>query len=421
MNNSKSRRVFIKTSAASLFLPGALMGSCKNVSMEDAIDYSALDRILKRPVLKRDLFSGPVIIEYLELLHFDGNFICKVRAENGAIGLSVSNSRMTSLYPIFIHQLRPFFIGRDARNLDDLLDEVYVHKLNYKYQGIALWIPLATIEFAILDMLGRIAGTPMCQLLGDQHHSKIAVYRANNNRGLSAKESLETILTTVQESGARALKFKVGGRMSRNRDYPPGRTEELIPLLRKEFGNEMTIYADSNGSYDVPEAVRIGKILQRYNIDFFEEPVPFDWYEETREVKQQLDIPVAGGEQEPSMHNFRWLIANDGLDIVQPDIFYFGGMIRSLKVARMAETMGKLCTPHISGSGLGYLYMMQFVSILPNAGPYHEFKGFNPKIPLNCDTSDLTVQNGKVSVPSGPGSGIEIDTNYMKRYKLVTT
>ncbi|MEX0987380.1 MAG: mandelate racemase/muconate lactonizing enzyme family protein, partial [Bacteroidales bacterium] len=355
-----------------------------------------------------------------ELLRFKNNFICRVRSKDGAEGLSVSNnSQMSSLYPVFINRLQPYFPGKDARKLDQLLDEVYVYRSNYKLQGLPLWVPLATLEFALLDMLGRIAGVSMSELLGTLHHREIGVYQANNHRGKSASESIEHIIETVEQSGAKALKFKVGGRMSRNRDYPPGRTEELIPLIREHFGNDMTIYADSNGSYDVPEAIRIGKILEKYQVDFYEEPVPFDWYEETRQVTEALEIPVAGGEQEPSLHNFRWLIANDGLDIVQPDIFYFGGMIRSLKVARMAEATGKPCIPHISGSGLGYLYMLHFVSILPNAGPYHEFKGFNPNIPLECSTSDLTVHDGKVTVPTGPGSGIELDQDFVAKHQPV--
>ncbi len=164
--------------------------------------------------------------------------------------------------------------------------------------------------------------------------------------------------------------------MSKDVDFPPGRTEKLIPLVRKTFGDEMIIYADSNGSYTVKEAIRIGKIIEEYKFDFYEEPVPFDWYDETRQVAEALRVPIAGGEQEPSLHQFRWLICNDALDIVQPDMFYFGGMVRSMKVARMAHAVGKQCVPHISGSGLGYLYMMHFVSAIPNAGEYHEFKGF---------------------------------------------
>ncbi|MFW5710066.1 MAG: mandelate racemase/muconate lactonizing enzyme family protein, partial [Bacteroidota bacterium] len=220
------------------------------------------------------------------------------------------------------------------------------------------------------------------------------------------------------ETGAKAVKFKIGGRMN-NEEEPPGRTEALIPLVRKTFGSEMTIYADSNGSYDVKEAIRVGRILEEHNIDFYEEPVPFDWYEETKDVADALKIPIAGGEQEPSMHNFRWLIGNNALQVVQPDIFYFGGMVRSMKVARLAEVKGLQCVPHISGSGLGYLYMMHFVSALPNAGPYHEFKGFNSDIPLECPTSDLSSDNGKIKVPTGPGTGVIIDPGFVNKHKIV--
>jgi L-alanine-DL-glutamate epimerase-like enolase superfamily enzyme len=166
----------------------------------------------------------------------------------------------------------------------------------------------------------------------------------------------------------------------------------------------------------VEEAIRIGKLMETYHFDFFEEPVPFDWYEETQAVAKALRIPVAGGEQEPSMRNFRWLIHNGALQVVQPDIFYFGGMIRSMRVARMAAARGLTCTPHISGSGLGYLYMMHFVSAVPNAGPYHEFKGFNLELPIHCPTSDLDSKGGTVKVPTGPGLGVEIDPEFVDKH-----
>jgi L-alanine-DL-glutamate epimerase-like enolase superfamily enzyme len=148
-------------------------------------------------------------------------------------------------------------------------------------------------------------------------------------------------------------------------------------------------------------------------------PVPFDWYEETRQVADELSVPIAGGEQEPSMRQFRWLIANDALEIVQPDMFYFGGMIRSMKVAQMANALGKQCVPHISGSGLGYLYMMHFVSAIPNAGPYHEFKGFNKNIPIDCPTSTLESEDGVVTVPTGPGLGLTIDPDFIGKHEIV--
>jgi L-alanine-DL-glutamate epimerase-like enolase superfamily enzyme len=104
---------------------------------------------------------------------------------------------------------------------------------------------------------------------------------------------------------------------------------------------------------------------------------------------------------------------------VQPDTYYFGGMIRSMKVARMAHAMGKACTPHMSGGGLGYLYMMHFVSALPNALPHHEFKGFKSEVPFECKTSPLVSVNGVVKVPTGPGLGVTIDPDFIRKHQPV--
>jgi len=380
--------------------------------------YAKLDEILKQPVLKRELFSTPVIIDTLEMLRLDDSFLCRVRSKDGAVGISVANnSQQRSLYPIQVNRLQPFFLGKDARDLEALLEEAYVYQSNYKLQSLALWVPLATIEFAILDMLGRIANKSMGQLFGDIHNPKVAVYRANGERDVTAEAVMANLKKQVVDSEAKALKIKIGGRMS-HVEYPAGRSEKLIPMVRKEFGDQMVCYADSNGSYDVAEGIKFGRLLEEYKFAFYEEPVPFDWYEETKAVTDAVSIPVAGGEQEASMHAFRWLIANDALDIVQADLYYFGGFIRSMKVARMAAAVGKVHTPHISG-GLGYLYMIHFVSAIPNAGPYHEFKGLSQAVPFECKTSTLKTEDGVVTVPTGPGSGIEIDPAFIKKHAIV--
>jgi L-alanine-DL-glutamate epimerase-like enolase superfamily enzyme len=204
-----------------------------------------------------------------------------------------------------------------------------------------------------------------------------------------------------------------------NATGPPGRTETMIPLIRKTFGDRMALYADANGFYSVEEAIRVGKLLEEYRYGFFEEPVMFDWHEETQQVARALSMPIALGEQEYSLHGFRWLIANDAIQIVQPDTYYFGGMIRAMKVARMAEAFGKSCTPHMSGGGLGFLYMMHFVSALPNAMPHHEFKGLATSVQFECKTSPLKVVDGKIRVPTGPGLGVEIDPAYVRKFEAL--
>ncbi len=386
--------------------------------------YAKVDEVLDQPVLKRELLPAPVVIESLELLRDGESFLCRVRSRDGAEGLSVGHSGLSVLYPLFVHNLQPFFIGKDARDLDLLLEKVFVYNLNFRYSGISIGTPLATIEIAILDMLGRITGKPFAQLVAESHHPEVSVYQATEYREKPVEESLELIRRDVAEYDARALKIKVGGLMFMTTDItavgPPGRTETMIPLVRKTFGDDIALYADANGFYSVPEAIRVGRLLEEHRYGFFEEPVMFDWHEETREVARALRIPIAGGEQEYSLHGFRWLIANDALQIVQPDTYYFGGMIRSLRVARMAAAFGKACTPHMSGGGLGFLYMAHFVSALPNATPHHEFKGLKTSVPFACRTSPLKVVGGRIKVPTGPGFGVDIDPAYVARHRVLT-
>jgi len=414
-----NRRTFLTTAALG-GLAAALPFSSKSQPIPDSpTDYVLLDKTIKQQVFKKELFSSPVIIETIELLRFNNSFLCRVRSKDGAVGISVSNSgQMKSLYPIFVNRVQPFFIGKDARNIEALLEEVTYYDSNYKLQNLALWVPIATLEFAILDMMGRIAGKSIGELIGEIHNKEIAVYQANSERDITAELTIEHLQQQLSLSHAKAIKFKLGGRMS-HIEFPAKRSEQLIPMVRKTFGDQMVISADANGSYDVPEAIRIGKIMQEYNYDFYEEPVPFDWYEETMQVAKALKIPVAGGEQEPSMHNFRWLIGNNALKVLQQDMFYFGGMIRSMKVARMAAVTGKLCIPHITGDGFGYVYMMHFVSAIPNAGKFHEFKALSKDLPFECKTSSLVSENGIVKLPTGPGLGVDIDPDFIKKHVVL--
>jgi L-alanine-DL-glutamate epimerase-like enolase superfamily enzyme len=424
-----NRRKFLSTTLAgglASTLPFSSIGKAISPHTSDEVQnkYEKLDQILKQPVLKRELFSAPVVIDTLELLRYENSFLCRVRSKDGAEGMSVGHSgSLRSLYPIFTNNLQPFFINKDARDLDLILEKVFIYRLNFRLSGLALGVPLAAIEFAILDMMGRIAGKSIGQLIGDIHHPEVEVYQATEYRERSVEESMELIKRDVAEYNAQAVKIKVGGLMFMTRDMhavgPPGRTEEIIPLVRKTFGDQIILYADSNGFYSVEEAIRVGKLLEEYDYRFFEEPVPFDWYEETKMVTDALSIPVAGGEQEYSLHGFRWLVANDGLDIVQPDTNYFGGMIRSMKVALMANAFGKKCTPHMSGGDLGFLYMMHFVSALPNALHHHEFKGFRTAVEFECKTSPLRSEKGLVKVPTGPGLGVDLDPDFVKKHQVV--
>jgi L-alanine-DL-glutamate epimerase-like enolase superfamily enzyme len=425
-----NRRKFISTAAAGGMGAAALSFSgCRSeMSVVDSTadiksKYAKLDEILKQPVLKRELFTSPVIIESLELLRYGRSFICHVRSADGAEGISVGHGELMILWPIFITKLKRFFIGQDARELDLILDRVFIYNFNFRYNGRALGIPLATIEFAILDMLGKISGKSMGELIGEIHNPEVGVYMATEFRELPLEEHFARIKETVSRYKVNALKIKIGYQWAGTTDIHyagiPGKSEKLIPMVREFYGNDFSLYADSNGYYDAEGAIKIGRLLEEHNYSYFEEPVLYWHFEEIKKVADALTIPIANGEQDQDIYNFRWLIANDGLEIVQPDNFYFGGYIRSMKVALMAHGFGKTCVPHMSGGDLGYLYDIHFVSAIPNAGTHHETHGLDTHVPFECPTSPLKIVDGKIKVPTGPGLGINIDPDFVKKHEPV--
>ena len=365
-----------------------------------------LDRIVAAPVLRLDGIKAPVIIESIKLLKKDGEYFVHVRSKDGAEGLSVTNPPRPEYLDRILKQLVvPSFIGQDARELENLLWEVYRAHDNYKLYGIALWCPVAWVEFAILDMLGRIAGKPLGALIGDVVRKEVPIYVASGKRDTTPEQEVAYLQTLLAQSGARAVKFRVGGRMSRNADAMPGRTDKLIPLVRKTLGDAIDLHADANSSYDPPQALKVGKMLEEVRAVYFEEPCPFDHLEDTKLVADRLKIPVALGEQEYSDWRFRWIIANRGADVIQPDLYYYGGLIRSMRVARMAGLARLPTTVHIS-AGFGFVYMLHFSSVVPDIGRYQEYKLGTEKYGRWFDPP-ITVKDGKMSIPTGAGVGIK--------------
>jgi L-alanine-DL-glutamate epimerase-like enolase superfamily enzyme len=410
------RRVLQGLGAAALMTHGGSTGAAEESPTEL---NERLNRILEEPILNLEGLDQPVKIESLELLRHGRNFLVRGRASNGVEAVTVPNpSRMAQTWPIVIQNILPAFVGQDARRLESLLWDVYRRNSNYKLQGIALWTGVAAAEMNLLELLGRTAGRPVADFFGGRLHRDIAVYFASGNRGNRPEEEVRHLQGLVAGSGARAVKFRVGGRMSRNEDSLPARSETLIPMAREAFGDEFTLYTDANSSYDAREAIRIGRIMEEHGYGFFEEPCPFDDLWSTKEVADALAIPVAGGEQEYSMHRWRWMIANRAIDIVQPDLHYGGGMIRATQVARMAAAAGMTVVPHMSGGGLGYVDVVQFASFTPNIGPYMEFKG-NTDLPVICETSSLKCERGVVQCPTGPGFGVEVDPDFVRQAEVV--
>ena len=115
----------------------------------------------------------------------------------------------------------------------------------------------------------------------------------------------------------------------------------MLELARKTWGDDVEIFVDANGSYAAKEAIQIGREMEKLKIGFLEEPCRWQDYQGTLAVADALDMTVAGGEQDSSLDQFQWMIARRVVDLVQPDIYYSGGLTRMLRVAKMAELAGR--------------------------------------------------------------------------------
>ena len=360
----------------------------------------------------------PVKIASIELLKRGSTYFVRTRSTSGATGL-VMTKQVADFLPIFQNLVAPHFIGKDARDLESLVDSVY--RANYKLAGLALWCPVAYCEQSAFDLLGRVARKPGGALLGGVIKSEIPVYLSGSARELSAEDEVALYVRGLAATKARAVKFKIGGRMSQNLDAYPGRTDKLVRLAREQLGAQTILFADANGSYNAKKGIEVGRLLESLDFKFFEEPCPFEELEETRQVAAALNIPIAGGEQDGSLPRFQSMLQQRVVAIVQPDLNYNGGLIRAKRVARLAEKLGRTIVPHNTQTGAASVNILQFASSTRNTGPFMEYPWRAPQQPVSWFTPNFTIVNGALRVPEGPGMGIEIDPDYIKGATIIAT
>jgi L-alanine-DL-glutamate epimerase-like enolase superfamily enzyme len=413
-----TRRDWLKiTGSAALGASLSRSLSAEPMAFDAPVGISPLVREFEEPMF--DLpgqFTSPVKIESVEMLKNGSNFFVRTRSTDGAVGIT-GTKQVEDFIPLFEHLVAPHFVGKDARDLESLVD--YVYRQNYKLASIPLWCCIAYVEQSLLDMLGKIAGKSVGALLGGVIKTEIPVYLSGSERVLSAEEEVDVYVRGVAETGANAVKFHMGGRMSRNLDTYPGRTETLLRRAREKLGDKVILMADANGSYDVPNGIRIGRLLESLNYAFYEEPCPFEEWSETQAVAKALKIPIAFGEQQFSLWQFDWMLRNGVMVIVQPDMNYNGGLIRAKRVARIAEKLGKTIVPHNTQTGANSVNILQFASCTKNATPLMEYPWRAPQKTPSWYKPDFKIKDGKIRVPDAPGMGLEIDPDYLKQATLI--
>src|SRR5580700_7732036 len=327
------RRNFLKATAGGALLASQATGAAAADMTSEILEY-------KKPVFNlHQFFNAPVKITSIDLLQAHGLYFLRTRSADGAEGM-VQTKDIADYIQILAHRVMPHFLGKDARDLEHLVDEVYATNSNYKLAGQEFWCPVAYIEQSLFDLMGKASKKPVGELMGGVLRKEIPVYLSGSGRDTTAEEEVEVYVLFVENTVAMAVKFKIGGRMSDNHDASPGRTDTILELAHKKLAGKVTLMADANGSYDAKNAIEIGKRLQDMNYLWFEEPCPWEELSETKKVADALEMKIAFGEQDSSLWLFQWMIDNKAIDVVQPDLNYNGGFIRAAKVARMARKVG---------------------------------------------------------------------------------
>jgi L-alanine-DL-glutamate epimerase-like enolase superfamily enzyme len=350
------------------------------------------------------LLPDALVLRAVDVVRVGGERFVRATAADGSVGAVPANDQLTPLLGILRDLVVPTFVGRDVREIERLVDDVYAAARNYKFAGMPLWNCVGHVELACLDLLGRRVGLPLGRLAlgaeGAVRRPRIPVYVTRLTRETTPEQEVAAVEAALARSGARAVKIKVGGRLLRG-DPLPGRTGRLVPLLRRAVGDGVTIYADANGSYDVDEGIRVGRLLEAHGVAALEEPCPWQDYEGTRRVADALSLVVAGGEQESNRWQWAAMARTRTLDVLQPDLFYNGGFVRALRVARIAAAHGLGVAPHTPKALPAAAPLLHFASVVPNLYGVQEYRAEAPEL-----------RDGHVAVPTGPGLGPEWDRRF---------
>lgn len=356
-------------------------------------------------------------IKSIETFSTESVCFTRITTEDGSQGWGQVAPYFSDITVHVLHrQVAPYALGMDACDIDAILD--LVRDREHKFPGSYLRRAMGGVDTALWDWRGKREGKPVCALIGGSPGT-FRAYGSSMKRDITPKDEAARLARLREEKGFDAFKFRIGAEVGRDVDEWPGRTEEIIPTMRKAMGDDVALLVDANSCYSPARAIEIGGILQDHGISHFEEPCPYWEFDQTRQVTDALEIDVTGGEQDCMMVNWRDMIDRRIVDIVQPDICYLGGLSRTLRVAKMAEAAGIPVTPHCANLSMVTLFTMHLLRAIPNAGKYLEFsiEGLD-YYPWQDDLfveDPFAIVDGKATVTDAPGWGVEVNPDWLAK------
>jgi L-alanine-DL-glutamate epimerase-like enolase superfamily enzyme len=340
----------------------------------------------------------------------------RVTAEDGMQGwgqVSPYNADITC--QVFHRQVAPWALGADCDSIEILTESI--PEREHKFPGSYLMRALCGLDTALWDLRGKRTGKSVCALLGGKPRP-FPVYASSMSRQITPKDEAIRFLRLRDAHGYTAFKFRIGMEYGHDQDQWPGRTEEIVPLIRRALGADAQLLVDGNSCYTPKKAIEVGRLLEDQGICHFEEPCPYWEFHWTKQVTDALGIDVTGGEQDCDLALWRFAIDMRVVDVVQPDVCYLGGINRTLKVAEMAKRAGLPVTLHSANQSMVTVFALHLMGAIENAGPYVEFSIEGSDFyPWDRELYEpaLIARDGKVQISDRPGWGVEISKQWLDK------
>jgi D-galactarolactone cycloisomerase len=355
------------------------------------------------------------------------SFLVKITTADGLVGWGEGGQYGPPEPPAACvkHVLSPLLIGRQADQPVRIFEDLYAFSRDFGQKGTYIEA-LSAIDIALWDLWGKSLGRPIHALMGGAFRTQISAYGTGcyypdyyQNTARMLKE-LEGEARGYREAGMTAIKMKVGL-------LPIGLDAERVAVVRDAIGPSASLMADANHAYTSASAIRMGRALEKHDVLWFEEPVPPEDRQGYRRVRNAIDVPVAGGEAEFTRYGFRDLLLGECLDIAQPDLCCTGGFTEWQKIIALTTSFGVLTVPHVWGSGVAVAAALQALATAPPVPftasvvplqnePMIEYDRTHNPLRDDLLVQGFTLADGALAVPTGPGLGIEIDEDQLRRY-----
>lgn len=327
----------------------------------------------------------------------------KIHTDEGLVGLgepTLENRAQTIVTAI--KELEPYLIGKDPTRVVHHWQAMYKHA--FYRGGPVLTSALSGVEHALWDLAGKAVGLPVYKLLGGPLRDRIKVYA--HARGESTEEMITDARAKVAQ-GFLSLKTGIrGGRPARIIETPGfvDRVVERIGALRDAVGREIDIAIDFHGAISPQTAGILIKALEPIQPMFFEEIVQCQNVDVMADLARKTHIPIATGERLFTKWGYRELLEKGAASILQPDLSHAGGIFEGRLIAGMAEAHYAVIAPHCPLGPISLAAGLQLDAAIPNflaQEQIHLGEGYLKE--------PFVVEDGYISLPTGPGLGIELD------------